>query len=398
MNDKFEHSVDWQLQVIESITLVLGDESHTDIVVREIRHHQGDSNSFTFVYTNESLPKDHCPEVELEEIVEKLYVEDLNKILAPQITVKSVKEQYIGNCKKHSIKSKVTIAPSKNFPPVPRNQVDRVNATVGQLLIFRVPSDTFYDPEDENDLKLSLLSMERAKLDVFHWLQFDSKNREFYGVPKPNDVGQKEYLLVAQDREGLTAADALVVVVNHSQKKDYSVLFDFILGIPYEQFNRSKLQRRFIEGIAKIFGDQNTEHILVRGIRRQPQSHNVVVTWYNTTLYRSFHKCPSDEIEKLREIVKHTDSSLRDRVREILGSEFNLIDVNLHPVGACQGTDTIHHEVPIKENEPSPQPMEDYLLTFILPMIIILVMLLLATAVACLLHKRRLTGKIEMGK
>lgn len=131
------------------------------------------------------------------------------------------------------MKPKPTPQFNKNFAPVPRNQVDRVNAVVGQLLLFKVPQDTFYDPEDGTELKLSLLSIERSKLDARHWLQFDSKNQEFYGVPKYADVGQKEYLLVAEDREGLTAHDALVVVVSTAPKKDYSAVFEFTLGIPH---------------------------------------------------------------------------------------------------------------------------------------------------------------------
>lgn len=140
------------------------------------------------------------------------------------------------------MKPKPTPQFNKNFAPVPRNQVDRVNAVVGQLLLFKVPQDTFYDPEDGTELKLSLLSIERSKLDARHWLQFDSKNQEFYGVPKYADVGQKEYLLVAEDREGLTAHDALVVVVSTPPKKDYSAVFEFTLGIPHEKLFRVPLQ------------------------------------------------------------------------------------------------------------------------------------------------------------
>lgn len=200
LENMFESFVIWQIKVIESITKTLGDQSSINVVVREIRQITENPTSFWFVYTNDSLPKGSCPDVELEEIVEKLYIEDLNHELAPNISVKLVKEDLIGNCKKQTPKSGMTITPAKNFPPVPRNQVDRVNATVGKLLVFRVPADTFYDPEDENDLKLTLLSLERSKLDPMHWLQFDSKNREFYGIPKPSDLGQKEYLLVAEDR------------------------------------------------------------------------------------------------------------------------------------------------------------------------------------------------------
>lgn len=397
LNEKFEHNIDWQLKLVDAITRVLGDPTNQDVVVREIRLHPSDVNAWTFVYTNESLPKDPCPELDAEELVEKLHVDDLNRVLGSDITVKSVKEQLVGNCKKTLPKVKVsTFAPSKNFPPVLRNQVDRVNATVGQLLVYRVPTDTFYDPEDENDLKLSLLSMDRTKLDPHFWLQFDSRNREFYGIPKPGDFGQREYLLVAEDREGLTATDALVVVVNHSQKRDYGVLFDFNLGISYEAFNRSGIQRRFIEHIAKVFDDASTNHILVRQIRRLPQTHNVAITFYNTTLHRH-HRCPTAEIEELRGILLHPDSSIRDRVKDTLG-EFHLQNVNLHPIGACQGADTITHEIPAKADDPPPHQPDDYLLTFVLPAIIILAMLLLASMIACYLHRKRLTGKMELGK
>lgn len=278
LQESFERNIDWQIKIIDAIKSVLGDEQKTDVVVREIRNVVADPKSFLFVYRNESLPKNVCPDIELEEIVEKLDLDELNTFVKPAIIVESVKEELIGNCKKQDVQSRITVTPSKNFPPVPRNQVDRVNATVGRLLTFRVPSDTFYDPEDENDLKLTLLSLERTKLDPTHWLQFDSKNREFYGIPKPSDVGQKEYLLVAEDRGGLTATDALVVVVT-AEKKDYSVLFDFVLGISLSQFNRSDIQRRFVERVSNIFGDPNTENILIRAIRRLPQTHNVLVSW-----------------------------------------------------------------------------------------------------------------------
>lgn len=200
LNNASVYNVDWQILLIESIANVLGEITHQNVVVRDIRQSAEDSNNYLFIFTNETLPKDHCPEVELEEIVEKLYVEDLNNYLFPILSVIAIKEELIGNCKKYTSKHGITVIPAKNFPPVPRNQVDRVNATVGQLLVYRVPSDTFYDPEDENELKLNLLTIERTKLDPLHWLQFDSKNREFFGIPKPSDIGQKEYLLVAEDR------------------------------------------------------------------------------------------------------------------------------------------------------------------------------------------------------
>jgi len=69
----------------------------------------------------------------------------LKAVLAPEIRVKRVVFQGIGQCEDMNLISRPEIPkvsteePKMNFPPVPRNQVDHVNATVGQLLVFKVP-------------------------------------------------------------------------------------------------------------------------------------------------------------------------------------------------------------------------------------------------------------------
>lgn len=45
-----------------------------------------------------------------------------------------------------------TQEPKSNFPPVPRNQVDLVNATVGQLLVFKVPEVRYVITEETHRL------------------------------------------------------------------------------------------------------------------------------------------------------------------------------------------------------------------------------------------------------
>lgn len=265
-----------------------------------------------------------------------------------------------------------------------------------------MPQDTFYDPEDGTELKLSLLSIERSKLDSRHWLQFDSKNQEFYGVPKHADVGQREYLLVAEDREGLTAHDALVVVVSIPPKKDNVAIFEFTLGIPHENYNNSGMQRRFIERIAQIFGDSTTKIIQVKPTRHSNVKGYTVVSYFNTTLTKKAdHRCPDEEIEVLRNIVLQPDGHVRDKARETLGNEFNLLNVTILPHGSCLGGDIIpSHGIPIVPDEKTPSSglKDDYLLTFVLPAVIILAMLLLASIIACVLHRRRMTGKMELGK
>lgn len=66
----------------------------------------------------------------------------LREALQPEIRVKRVVYQGIGQCEDMTRPETPRIStqePKSNFPPLPRNQVDLVNATVGQLLVFKVP-------------------------------------------------------------------------------------------------------------------------------------------------------------------------------------------------------------------------------------------------------------------
>lgn len=405
LNEKFTNTIDWQISLMHGIAEALGDPTLASIVVREVRLSALEPNAATFIFTNDTLPKDVCPaENQLGDLVKLLNATSLTDIVQPQLTVKSVSVKQIGPCAKADAAkpkpAKPTPHMTKNYPPVPRNQVDRVNATTGQLLVFKVPADTFYDPEDTTDLKLSLLTMDRAPLDVRHWLQFDSKNQEFYGIPKFGDIGQKEFMLVAEDREGLTATDALVVVVAHANHRDINGLFELTLGIPYDEFNNAAIQRRFVERIAQIFGDSTTAHIQIRAIRKIHQTGQTMVHFFNNTLHRSHHVCPTEIIQQLKNVLVHPDGSTRHRVTDTLGAELRLEKVAVVPMGACLHSDDAGHITPIQKPAQPPASgagKDDYLLTFVLPGVIIVAMLLLATIIACVLHRRRMTGKMEIG-
>lgn len=401
----FKNAVDWQLQLIRGIVELTGDSDMTNIFVREVRtSHITETNALTFVFTNDTLPKDRCPEEELATLLKVFDTTELNQLLAPEIVVTSITGQQIGNCQKiNVVKAKPTPSIAKNYPPLTRNQVDRVNAVVGNLLVFQVPLDTFYDPEDKTDLKLSLLTSERKKLHSDHWLQFDSKNREFYGIPSAVDFGQKEYLLVAEDSEGLTATDALVVTVNNPKPRDYNAIIQLHMNVTVDTVNSPLSQRRFVERLAQVFGDADTSNIKVRTL---PQKYNrgqqSTFSYTNASIFRMHNQqCPDEEIEKLRTVLLEPDGSLRDSVKITFGSEFKLFRAQFVPAGTCQAADTPNYD-PVKpirsgEKQVPTTTKDDYMLTFILPAAIILTMLLLGAIIACVLHRRRMTGKMELG-
>lgn len=72
--ENFVRNVDWEMRLIKGIVDILGDAS--SVLVRDIRYGIQDIDSATFIYTNESLPKDKCPEEKLDELFQ---VSKLNK-------------------------------------------------------------------------------------------------------------------------------------------------------------------------------------------------------------------------------------------------------------------------------------------------------------------------------
>uniref|UniRef100_A0A1I8Q2N2 Dystroglycan 1 n=1 Tax=Stomoxys calcitrans TaxID=35570 RepID=A0A1I8Q2N2_STOCA len=396
INEKNMHYIDWQMKLIKAIATTLGDDNTNSIVVREIRANPQDPSIATLVYFNETLPTSECPETELNNLVKRLDAHRLSDLVHPTLGIKSITGQLIGPCQKTAVKAKTPAISVKNSPPVPRNQVDRVVATAGHLLVYKVPSDTFFD---ESKLTLSLKTKDHRELSPRHWLQFDSKNEEFYGVPKNGDIGAEEYMLEAVDTSGLTATDALVVQVNPAPKRDYTVYYKAYLAIKHENFN-ADLHRKFVERIAQLFGDASTQNIQIRTASVIHDSDSTLVTFYNTTFYKVHNRCPEEEMEAVRNVYLQ-DGMMRDRVKKTLGPELNITNIQVHTSNCNAQTDIIHRDyVPNKTEEPLLKSTfsDDYLYTIILPAIIIVTMIIIASIIACCLHRRRRkSGKMELG-
>ncbi|KAK6624877.1 hypothetical protein RUM44_011741 [Polyplax serrata] len=397
-------SFDWQERIVNALVNVYGDPDSSQITVRSLLQHH---LPYIFSWTNDSLPRSYCPRNDIDNLYKVIADDDgdvtevFRKSLGKGISIKKIKVVGIGQCESKSSTPtpQPPQSPHTNFSPVPRNQIDQVNATAGCLLVFKVPEDTCYDPEDGSTrkLKVSLLNMDRTHLDPNQWLQFDSKNQEFYGVPMDSDVKSQEYQLVCQDREGLTANDGLIVVVSPRQKQLYSVEFTIAIDVLYDSFvSSSSMKRKFIEKLRDLFHDSNTDAIVLGNISEG----STIITWYNRTL--PTHVCPTEEIHKLREILINDDESMNERLVSIMGYEFPVISVGLEPAGSCQGELTVLHKPespppPIEDNFFPIGVTEDYLFTYVIPAVLIALMLILAGIIACLFYRKRRASKMGIG-
>ncbi|XP_053985711.1 dystroglycan 1-like isoform X2 [Hylaeus volcanicus] len=406
---EFPTDVDWELRVIRSIAEVYGDTDTRHITVRSVDIEHGQA---IFTWTNDSLPRSsECPKEYIDNLLNVLIDKNgdpsfaLRNVLQPEIAVKRVVYQGIGQCEDTSRPEPPKVStqePKSNISPVPRNQVDLVNATVGQLLVFKVPEDTFYDVEDGSarNMRMSLLTIDRTPIPDHEWLQFDNKNQEFYGVPMRSDVGRKEYQLVVTDKDGASTTDGLVVVVHPAPLMHHTVEFSMTLDIPYESFAHSALQKRnFVEKLRDLYQDKDTSAISLHSI----SNGSTVIAWHNRTLPTSY--CAHEEVTRLRSVLVNDNDrrSVTDEVLEIMGQKFPVKQITVIPMGICVGEVTHVHSPdnnvpPVDDSTSVGAFHDDYLITFVLPAIIIAAMLVLAGIIACVLYRRRRSGKMSVSE
>lgn len=69
LHKSYSNNVDWEIRLIRAITEMLGDNSISSVVVQDVRFSKQDMSSVTFSYTNETMPKDKCPEEQLKQLL-----------------------------------------------------------------------------------------------------------------------------------------------------------------------------------------------------------------------------------------------------------------------------------------------------------------------------------------
>ncbi|KAK9880462.1 hypothetical protein WA026_011708 [Henosepilachna vigintioctopunctata] len=355
-----------------------------------------------FSWSNDSLATSYCPKPEIEKLFKVLTANDrgdpsreLNAALSPELRAKKVSYQGMGVCEEIN----TPIAPPVNYPPFLRNPVNHINATVGELLIFRVPKDTFYDPEDLDtfSLNLTLLTADRQEIPSYNWLQFDSKNREFFGIPKK--TSRSEYQLVCVDSGGLLVIDSLEVVVYPAPRLPYNVEFSMTIETLYDKFiNSASLQKKFVEKLVEIFGDKNASHIHFLPFKQK--QHSTVATWYNKSL--SVDKCDHERIDRLEAVMKNEELGISNRVHAIMEPDFQVSTIKMLLTSNCKVPKPKYHvpkveeKLPVDESAQTTSSSDDYLLTFIIPVIVIAIMTFFALLAACILYRRRRTGKMNV--
>ncbi|CAH1976201.1 unnamed protein product [Acanthoscelides obtectus] len=427
-HQEFPHYVDWSLKVLRALGKIYN-TNMSEITVRKISHSQ---ELVVFTWSNDSLPTNYCPKSDIEDLYKILTANDhgdpsreLNLSLQPELRVKKVSYRQYGVCEP----PQTPVTQPMNFSPLLRNPVDHVNATVGELLIYKVKDDTFYDHEDVDPrmLNITLLTADRKPIPPDNWLQFDSKNREFFGIPRK--AGRTDYQLVCIDSGGLEASDSLEVIVDLPAKRHYNVEFSMNVTteLPYQKFvNSAAMQKKFIEKLMHLFGEKTPNNFHLLPFKQTYDS--IIITWFNKSL--PLNVCPHEEIRRLQSVLHNmNDKSISHKVHAVMEPDFKVSTIKVHMLGNCKSKHLPPHEprpesppiekhtphstvgrklppeTPQEEHRPDVPPIEDsapqsrsdeYLMTFIVPAVIISIMLFLASVAAIVLYRRRRMGKMNV--
>ncbi|XP_039758900.1 dystroglycan isoform X2 [Pararge aegeria] len=407
---QYDNAIDWQIRALEGIVNLFRDTDMDHLIVLNATQN---GDMCEFVWTNETLPKDSaCPIDDINRLM-KIMESDtergspsagLARAMSPELKISEVKWRGTGRCAGEPVAGTTT---PDTYPPVTRNQVDHVTATVGHLLVYKVPEDTFFDPEDggTRNLQLSLRFSDRSDIPSDNWLQFDARNQEFYGVPSPSDQGSVEYQLIAEDSSKKSAYDSLIVEVAKAPTIRPTVEFQMTMDPSPNLVDSASNKRKVVGKLAALFGQEETDNIRIESISDNPTT----IIWYNTSL--PMDRCPKREIEELRRMIIVDErgsigGNLKEHVDQVFDKDLKVMSIRLIPLGLCaeQNTKTPKSMVPAP---PGPNPQNkatnaspeysDYLVTFVIPAIVIVCMILVAGIIACVLYRRRRTGKMSVG-
>ncbi|XP_026320521.1 dystroglycan isoform X2 [Hyposmocoma kahamanoa] len=404
LNKPFNNNIDWQIRALEGIMNLFRD---TDMEELTVLNATQNGDIYEFVWTNDTLPKDSCPIDSISRLMKIMESEsekgapsaNLVRAMSPELKVSAVSWRGVGQC----TQTVPTTKKPDTYPPVPRNQVDHLTATVGHLLVYKVPEDTFYDPEDggTRKLHLSLRYSDRSELPSGHWLQFDAKNQEFYGLPSPSDEGSVTYQLIAEDSSKKSAYDSLMVEVVRAPTIRPTVEFRMTMEYPFPALAyNAHNKRKVVEKLAALFGQTDTSNIRIHSITDSPTT----IIWYNTSL--PMDRCPQKEIQELRRMIIADENgavggALKENVDHVFDKDLKVMSITLIPLGLCESPTKIYRPPSQPPNTGHREPgsaegygFSEHLVTIIIPAIVIICMILVAGIIACVLYRRRRTGKL----
>lgn len=287
-----------------------------------------------------------------------------------------------------------------DFAPILNDDIRRLELSVGEILYYKIPAQTFKDREDGNttQLKLVFTSIDGYTMPRNSWVHFNETSQVLYGLPMAEHVGKHEYIMAAIDKGGRIAKDIFEIFVSRRpREKKINHEFAITLDMDYDDFSFDVNKRIDVASrIARHYGDKDMKSITVTRIARG----SVVYAWTNNSV--PYEPCPQNMIVALLEyLITDNDTVNPDFLKIML--PYRILRAEAKPYGSCDpngsspGGSDIGPGMDADDIEPKPEATseEDILITTVVPAVVIAAVLLLAGCVACILYRKKRKGKLS---
>ncbi|XP_071486613.1 dystroglycan 1-like [Diadema antillarum] len=284
-----------------------------------------------------------------------------------------------------------------NRPPKNPNPVERIDVFVGVPLVYVIPANTFYDPEqgDTRNLDLTLLTLDGLELSSDFWLKLDKNSQTIFGYTD-KVLEPASYVLVAQDRGGIYVRDVFDVHVidsNTIPTEPPPVAMGATLNIDFDEFvNNPALQLDILNRIASVYGDPDASALTITGIRRG----SVILSFTNNTIPKD--SCPIDLIQELMMKLVDEDGKPTQELIDAFAPEYQISGVEASPQGTCDETTPAMTTQTTKAFPPSVDTgtkSNDAWITNVLPGVIVAFIIILAGIVVFILYRKNRKGKLS---
>ena len=226
------------------------------------------------------------------------------------------------------------VAEPVNPAPVLLNSLGKLRGSLGMYFTYTIPADTFYDPDPEEELMLSLQNVNGSDVSEASWLQLTHST--LYGLPLQDSLNTPQvFVLVATDRHGASSYDRLELIIDDFSQLDMSHTFTATLDIDYTAFMASTdAQIALVSHIAGYFRDSSPSMISVVDFT----SGSVSIQWTNTSL--STNLCQNQTIHDLYHAM-YTDGAVNFYFNQYMSPDYHVIAVGYELLGVCLQDDVI---------------------------------------------------------
>ena len=230
----------------------------------------------------------------------------------------------------------ITSSPRVNQPVSP------IDVTLCGQIYYKIPDNTFYDPEDgpTRNLKLSATTMDGSQISVDYWIQFIPTFHVFYGQATLKEIREQPlqgyiFIVRATDSDGFYTQTPVTFRLQRilpKVKHNFTVVVSENSAAPAGKVNNIATLAYKISSYMK---DKSTTTVGVLEYARNATLKKSTLTWYNCTFPPVSYMENCLAIRNVTNEIVSTDGEVNANFAAIFFPQYQLISVIVNLPKAC---------------------------------------------------------------